>query len=438
MSLHDQLARVAERAPEVRIPPDTFARAARSRRRERLGVAAAVIAVVALVGGLAAYLPGREAAPPVASTSRVGLPDHLYAVPSGVPATGGLAVGRTAAAWIDTLHRQAVLVGAEDGAYHVVDLPGLNDVPIFFDPMVALSPDGYHLAWAWGDETDHRTGIRVVDLRTGRTSTVPLDEAEGVSVLQLAFSPDGRWLGWSGAVVTTWTDAGISSDRLAFGRLDVRTGTPDVLRSGGSVPDPSVVGTDDRGHVLVLDPGHVTTLGDRDVIRTEADAGRVAGPAIVHPTSGLIAAGVGGTGPTDVPAPGTAAVIVDPGSGTVRGYPSTAPEAYTTALGWVGRDVLVAVAPIEGSSVGPEGRTLELVGPGHGPRVVGRMDALVPYTLSIASDLVTPGRPTVARPAPDWPMSDARRAVLIGLGVAGALALVCGAWWLGRRRTRLK
>ncbi|GAA2139554.1 hypothetical protein GCM10009844_08410 [Nocardioides koreensis] len=432
-SLREELHRIGESAPVADVPDDTWARARRARRRGRVLAGAAVAVLLLALGGVTGVLP-RPGSTPVAGSSAPGLPDHLYAVPDSARPADDLAAGRTVAAWIDPLHRRAVLVGAVDGAYHVVDLPGMNEVPILDEPALALSPDGYHLAWAFGDESARQTGIRVLDLRTGRLTTAALDEGEGVSVLQLAFAPGGRWLGWSGAVLTYWDEHGSRADRIAVGRLDIGTDVPEVLRAGGRWPDPTVIGADDRGRVQVLDQGHLTTLGGRHVSRTPVAAGRVAGPVVLDPASGLLATGVGGNGPVAQPGPGTAAVEVDPVAGGARAYPSTAAEAFTTALAWVGPDVLVAVAPLEGSSVGPEDGTLELVGPGHAPRVVGHLDASVPWTLAVASDLVTAQHPTVSRPEPDWPWSDERLALTIGLGVAGALALLVAARLLLRRR----
>jgi hypothetical protein len=67
-------------------------------------------------------------------------------------------------------------------------------------------------------------------------------------------------------------------------------------------------------------------------------------------------------------------------------------------------------------------------------RVVGTVDGSVVPTLSVAIDLVTAERPTVERPEPNWPWFDERRAVMIDLGVAGALGLAYGA----RRVRRLR
>jgi hypothetical protein len=65
-------------------------------------------------------------------------------------------------------------------------------------------------------------------------------------------------------------------------------------------------------------------------------------------------------------------------------------------------------------------------------RLVGTVDGSVVPTLTVALDLVTADRPTVERPAPDWPWSDERRAVMVGLGVAGVLGLVYAARRLRR------
>ena len=54
-------------------------------------------------------------------------------------------------------------------------------------------------------------------------------------------------------------------------------------------------------------------------------------------------------------------------------------------------------------------------------------------SVSIATDLMTPGHLTVDRPRPDWPPSDERQSITIGLGVAAVIAAYLGLRWLLRR-----
>ncbi|HEY0951929.1 hypothetical protein, partial [Nocardioides sp.] len=54
-------------------------------------------------------------------------------------------------------------------------------------------------------------------------------------------------------------------------------------------------------------------------------------------------------------------------------------------------------------------------------------------SLSVATDLMPPNRLTVHRPEPDWPVSEERLSLLIGLGVAAAIAVLLAGRRLGRR-----
>jgi hypothetical protein len=75
------------------------------------------------------------------------------------------------------------------------------------------------------------------------------------------------------------------------------------------------------------------------------------------------------------------------------------------------------------------------VRPRHeGRRIAIRLDGGIDGSLSIATDLMPPSHLTVSRPAPDWPWTDERRAVVIGGSLA--LALLAAGWVVLRRRRR--
>jgi hypothetical protein len=71
-------------------------------------------------------------------------------------------------------------------------------------------------------------------------------------------------------------------------------------------------------------------------------------------------------------------------------------------------------------------------------RTGGHRDLLIDLygvdgSVSVATDLMVPGHLTVERPKPDWPWSEERLSITIGLGVAAAIAVLLGLRRLWRR-----
>jgi hypothetical protein len=66
--------------------------------------------------------------------------------------------------------------------------------------------------------------------------------------------------------------------------------------------------------------------------------------------------------------------------------------------------------------------------------VIGSVESGTP-SITVATGLVGLDRPTVERPAQDWPFewTDARTSLAVGAGVAAALAAVMGLRWGWRR-----
>ena len=233
--LRQPLTRLAERAEPAPPDPTVWSRARRSRRRTDLvaasAVGAAVLAVVVTIGVVAGPDPDR---PEPAPAEQEGIP----AVVRGVDGTGGLpletdlAVGDASVAIANP--RGAFVVTADDGVYHRLDLPGF-DPQVYDDPEVRrtgmvglrLSPDGTRLAYGWHaalpEETGQqhgmvRSGVRIVDLGTGRVEGVPEDRvppAEFGAAIDnqgfpwgrvpygLRWSADGRYLAYE----QVWTAA---------------------------------------------------------------------------------------------------------------------------------------------------------------------------------------------------------------------------------------
>jgi hypothetical protein len=97
-------------------------------------------------------------------------------------------------------------------------------------------------------------------------------------------------------------------------------------------------------------------------------------------------------------------------------------------LGSAGRDLVVSTDRNDGTG------TTYLVPTDGGPaRRIIDVDVANPRSLTLAVDLIRADRPTVARAEPDWPMSNQRLSLLIGLGVAAAIAVLLVGRRLGRR-----
>ena len=217
--LREELLRIGADAPVAEVPADTWQRARAGRRRNLAGGAVAAVAAVALVAGLAVGVAGEDrTAPPVTDPGSPGVPDRIEAVPSGVSQReDDLDVGLAAAAYL-TDDGVPVVIGATDGRYHLLDLPGATGTAL------ALSRDGSLLAYAT------TAGLRIVDLTTDelRSDVDTSLIAAGTDVQQLDFATDADLVVWAGAD-RTWSRAG----RAVVGTDDVSP--------GGELRDPDAV-----------------------------------------------------------------------------------------------------------------------------------------------------------------------------------------------------
>lgn len=450
--LREELERIAAAAPVADVPTGTWARAQRARRRDRVATLAAVAAAVAVVAGLVTWLPGRSA-PPVPAGSpgaQAGVPAYVWSVPERLTMQDSdgswssdrvetdLAIGRGAVAYVTPLGLP-VVVGAGNGAYHLLDLPGfLGASPLGRGSEVglALSPDGHRLAYAWSgpaprsDAVPMPSGIRVVDLDSGDVRTVHLVGGRGIRVSSIGWSPGSTWMVWRGRVTrywtaTSWTARGSATGRVAPGR-----------RTSQEVPDgrgEPVVGIADDGTVTLLDGRRATSWDGRVLGHRRLPGPSPVNAAATGPSGRRVA--FGATAEAD------AIASLDTATGrlsTHRYLADLYPEgALSRPLGWLDDGLLVAlVTPVAAADEPAPDPQVVVTTPERGPastyRIVGRTDPAVPGNLSVAVDLMTLDRPTVARPEPDWPWSDERRAVV---GALAALVLLGGALGaLGWRR----
>ncbi|KQW47133.1 hypothetical protein ASC77_18335 [Nocardioides sp. Root1257] len=387
MTLHDELERIAAHAPAVDVPDDTWARARGARRRDLGLVVAGIAAALALLAGAVSWLPDRLD-PPVASTDGLGVPDRLYAVPERMSdrendgswmrdevTDDPTVVGVGAAAWV-TDQGLPVVVGASDGAYHLLDLPDFAGNNETFArglgiPVVALSPDGRRLAYgyaAFGPDAATApipSGIRVVDLTTGEVREIPVPGKEGTAIDRIEWSEDGRWLAFTGRPQDTWTAGSMGSRG------------PGVI---GRVPpgsDQAVVRA-----IAAADPG--ISVNDRGIVGLDVGTFKTwVGDTIVEPDAIL-----------DVPLDRRLGTTAD--GATVRfldARPQGAESVVLDQSGYTGTPVV------------------DVPG-GIGP------------SLSLATGLMSSDDPTVSRPEPSWPWTDERIAISIGLGVAAATVVL--------------
>ncbi|MCD4523419.1 hypothetical protein [Nocardioides sp. cx-173] len=452
--LREELARIGDDAPVAEVPRETWSRAARARMRDRMLVLAAGAAAVALVAGLVSWLPQRDATPVASGEAVAAVPDRIYAVPARLAERGGedeswtsdlvetdVAVGRAAAAYVMD-EGLPVLIGADDGDYHLLDLPGFVGNDAFMstaaaDLGLALSPDGRRLAYAWatlGPEAASRrvpSGIRILDLETGDLREVPLGGGEGVLVTWIGWSPSGEWLVWRGARLASWTPASLGGSTEAGGRV-----APGSTRSQAvQVP---------RGNALLSwaigDDGRVVVVGDSHLLDLA--------PGAVEPSRVPLRVGATFTQHAELRGDDVLdlRVRVDAegyvwfrhGRSPARGsVPSEVAGGDLAPLRWVDETHLLARAG-DGGDLADDptsGTDLVLLGVGDDASydVVGTVEAGVP-ALSLATDLVTLERPTLERPAPDWPWTTTRW-VLVGGGAILGLVVLATVVLLRQRRS---
>ncbi len=234
--LRAELASLAETQP-FSPDPSAWDRGRRARRRTRVSRAgAALLAVVALVVGIGAIAvrPDREAPQPAGEMPGGAIPSRIDYVPGDFE--DDYAIGRASVALGGN---GLVLIGAEDGRSHHFPIDGR---------VVALSPDGYQVAWwSGGDATPVGDRIQFADLRTGEVTEFAHNGGRGATVTSITWQPDSARLRWNGmdddgARVAAWIDvAGPSENNDIQGRFGAR-----------GIPSPSfdMVALDSDGEVM--------------------------------------------------------------------------------------------------------------------------------------------------------------------------------------------
>lgn len=454
--LREELHRIAEGAPRVDIPDDLYARGRRATARTRILAAGAAVACVALLAAVVAPAL-RSDRTPVAGDNGLGVPDHIHAVPLHVDEReGDLEIGRGAAAFL-TEDGTAVVVDAETGDYHLLDLDGLLGasadssvgLPLTMDnPPVALSPNGRYLAWGWvepgpSSETQLKgSGIRVADLETGGVREIDVIDSDSsqayrVLVNQVSWSPGGRWLAWGGTRITEWTSSTFNSEGYLAGTVSTTTGDTTIT----GLPEPTI--EDDRRVIA----------GDGPFLVAVANTGELTA------LSGNLWWQIGNRTRLDLrPGQRVSSIWFDGDRVFALAYSDTGDDIATVRQLPDGEDQVIDMfgprprmlgalrdgtllvhqesADADGLATAVETVALDPPTAGVDVRRIIDVDAGV-LGLTLATDMIGPDRPAVSRPAPDWPWSTERKVVVGGLTVLGIvlLGVVAGTGrWLGRRR----
>lgn len=447
--LRDELARIAEHSPAVLIPNDAWSQGRRARARGRTIAMGAAVVLVAAVGGLATSVVGepsllRPATPvgePAVPTRIEAVPDWLVQFPESptsevawapeLDVVTDLAMGGAAAAFaVGEYGRLPVIVGAMDGRYLPLDLPGFADAATINHPSgqgsaLALSPDGTRLAYAWWNpraplDAPMPAGVRLVDLTTGDITTIALEGGNGVDVDLLAWSPGGGWLAWYGQETGTWTpmSKGGRGDFVA-GRIRLGSTTSEPVDVGRA--EDTTIAISDGGQVAYWNGRSVTAAGRR--IRVAGAGPGWWGPGRFAPGSDMVAVSDGSVGTLP---------LVDIATGREAYSPAPSDTPVGTEIrphGWTpdGQVVVTSWTADDDSEA-----TLALVDPTSDRwRSVGSVAPELLDSLTVATDLVSTDRPTIERPSPDWPWSIERR---VGVGVVSGLVLLAGGFLLWRRR----
>jgi hypothetical protein len=194
--LRTRMHHVAEEVTPLPVADDLWRRGQAARHRGQALVVAAVLVVLASVGGgVALWSPSdREARTASSEVPEGAIPRVIADVPDDLEATSDLAVGRASAAFVSS-SGDVVVVTANDGVPHRLALGGRDPAWI----SVALSPDGRTLAFQQGN--DGGTRVAQLDLTTGRTKTLIVHAGDLLKLDDLSWSPRGDWLGWAASAM---------------------------------------------------------------------------------------------------------------------------------------------------------------------------------------------------------------------------------------------
>ncbi|GAA1443576.1 hypothetical protein GCM10009641_60620 [Mycobacterium cookii] len=437
--LRTRMHHVADEITPLPVSDDLWRRGQAARHRAQALAVAAVLVVLASVGGGAALWSTSDREARTASGEVPGggaIPSRIVDVPADLDVTTDLAVGRGSAAFISR-DREPVVITAADGVAHRLELAGWAsdaDAPgtTRLNQALALSPDGARLAWQGADDESGRATINVLDLATGDASTYrPLPPDEGLRLREMSWSPDSSWLAWiADAPPTAWVGRlrpGPEPDSQAH---RVRANVPDVaVDTLGTLVHGSAAGGLERirstGDTSPLTPGKdvdVTSLGAG---RFSPDGRYLALRSSLDPVS----------------------YTFDTEDRKLLEHPfpdGTFEDGFVMPQGWL--DDRLQLLLVQESSA-PDRAELVVTTPRVGAtstwrRAVAVVDAGPAASLSLAVDLIPDLDGTSSQelthdfddPAEDPPTPlGIELSLFIGLSVAAAIALLLALRWLWRR-----
>lgn len=399
--LKDELERIASGAPDVHVPDDLFDRGRRATTRARVLVAAAAVACLAVVAGVGLQVT-RSDDPSVADDPRpAGVPDVIYAPTDGGPLDLPVArlgeIGPAAVAYVgDDIEGTIVLVTPE-GRYRAAVLPHLYE-PMLDDLGPILSPDGTQLAYS--SDRDRIRRISIVDLTTGSIREVTTAGRFGAQTASLQWSPNSRWIVWSGQLIRSATENGAAYRSRTVGGVIAPDATESYLLANGDHQEWYGAGVCDDGT-----PIRPATERRRS---QELLAGEARQTEHFGSWPDLTARFPDCTPPLAFA--GAVAGGMDRLVGWLRGRNGDAPTAVFNTPRW-----------IDGSRSEYHERILRLVEPDGTTHDVGRIESI--SRTSVATDLMSLDRPTVAAGESPWAQNwwerNGRSVIVLGVAALG-------------------
>jgi hypothetical protein len=191
--LRTRMHRVADDVTPLPVADDLWQRGQTARHRGQALVVAAVLVVLASVGGGVALwsAPDREVRTASSEVPEGGAIPSRIEDPGDPEVATDLALGPASVAFVGS-GGQPLLVTAADGRYHALELAGWDR------GLLSLSPDGTFLAWTISSDAEGRPreGFALVDLESGETRLVSSGSTGSITPEEVSWSPSGQWLTW--------------------------------------------------------------------------------------------------------------------------------------------------------------------------------------------------------------------------------------------------